>query len=114
MVVANGRLVMKKIGFGVILFGRNGDFFVTLHLEFLKTKRIMNTGWNFFFALLMAVIVGGVSDLAIKLEGWTPWWIGGIVFVVMVLFLSILSLVRHKKIKREEASLEDVNGTQKE
>ena len=73
----------------------------------------MNTGWNFFFALLIAVVVGGVSNFAIKLNGWTPWWIGGIVFVVMVLFLTILGFVRHKKNKREEASLEDVDGTKK-
>ena len=113
MVVVWGRLMVKKIGLGIILFGRNGDFFVTLHLEFFKTISIMNTGWNFFFALLLAVIVGGVSSFAIKLEGWTPWWIGAIVFGIMVIFLTILSFTRKKNKKADEA-MEVVDESRKE
>ena len=72
----------------------------------------MNTGWNFFFALILSVIVGGVSSFALNLVGWTPWLVGAIVFVIMVVFLSILSITRRKK-KAEEATLEDKNGTRK-
>lgn len=36
----------------------------------------MNTGWNCFFSLLIALVVGALSARLLHLEGWTPWVVG--------------------------------------
>lgn len=61
----------------------------------------MHTGWNFFFSLLLAVIVAGVIGNVTDLGGWTPWWIGLIIFVILAVFLSIYEFVHNKKKKSE-------------
>lgn len=61
----------------------------------------MNTGWTFFFALLLALLVGGLCDNLFGLEGWTPWAIGLVVFVVLVVAFSVMRMLNHKKEKEK-------------
>lgn len=57
----------------------------------------MNNGWNCFIALVMALIVGGISDKLLGIEGWTPWAIGVVVFVLFVILLTINSVIRCRR-----------------
>lgn len=64
----------------------------------------MNTGWNFFFSLLLADVAGFVSA-RLGLEGSTPWVIGFVVFVVFLILFTINSMIhRHRKKQAEKAA----------
>ena len=62
----------------------------------------MNTGWNCFFSLLIALVVGALSARLLHLEGWTPWVVGLVVFVLFVIFFTINSMLRCRRKRLEE------------
>lgn len=64
----------------------------------------MSTGWNFFFALLIADVAGAVS-LWLGLNGKTPWVVGAVVFVVFAILFSINSLIGKRR-KAHQAEME--------
>lgn len=65
----------------------------------------MSTGWNFFYALLIADW-GVIVSQWLGLEGKTPWLIGLAVFVVFVVLFSINSMIRRRR-KAREAEMEN-------
>lgn len=56
----------------------------------------MSTGWNFFFALLIADMAGAIA-VWLGLTGKTPWIMGAIVFVLFVVMFTINSMIRKKR-----------------
>ena len=60
----------------------------------------MSTGWNFFFALLLANI-GGAAAIWLGLEGKAPWIVGLIVFVLFVVLFTINSMIRRRRKAKE-------------
>ena len=59
----------------------------------------MSTGWNFFFALLIADIAGAAA-MWFGLEGKAPWIVGAVVFVLFALLFSLSSLKHRRKNKK--------------
>lgn len=73
----------------------------------------MNSGWNFFFSLLLADLVGGASAL-LGLKGWTPWIVGAIVFVVFVILFSVNSMIRKRRKASEKAAADKIAECQEQ
>lgn len=69
----------------------------------------MNMGWNCFFSLLIALMVGALSDKLIGLEGLTPWIVGLVAFVIVLAIFTINRYVltrRKNKIEKLEEKLD--------